>query len=255
MDPLPTNPPQTYYLSTSIPDILAFFGLSMDRWQHGFATQDDIFEWVCASPFVQPLAERYRAPGYKPSAKSCVDTRPMRRNFIAYLQTHDLPHLVSADAMGSREEKMEGALRFFGKAEEYARLVIAGRAQKRAKEFLNGTNVIEWTGVQGRPVRLIMDAVKERLSDLGRVSSGDTFVPDGDITVWQHALLDMSVEEVRVLVMEVKENLQQEGKLYFDWRAAKAGKLERKRQPVVVSVVNGPLSPKYDQPVTVAIAV
>ena len=101
--------------------------------------------------------------------------------------------------------------------------------QNRAKEILNGTNVQLWTGLQGMPVRFVMDEVKERLSSMPAVGSAPAMAMD-EVQVWQRVWLEMSDDEVRALVVNVKEELQEKGELEFDWRAAKAAKLERKRQ-------------------------
>ena len=224
-----------------MPDILAFFGLSMDRWMQGFATRDDIFAWLATSPFIHVLAARYRSPEYEASRKDrpAANERPMRVNFVNYLLTHALPDAPGPDqpeaalyaVQGNVEEKVQAALRFFGKAEEHAALLYAGRAQKHAKELLNGTNVNAWTGVCGKPIRFVMDEVKERLSRLPEAepeSAAAATAPG--VEAWQRALLHMEEEELQKLVVTVKDELEKDGRLEFDWRAAKAAKLEKKQQ-------------------------
>ena len=170
-EPLATSPPQTYYLSSSYADILAYLGLSFERWSAGFTTQDALFAWLTSCPCANVLAARYRAPDYVSSSEDDVGSRPLRRAFIRYLQTCVLPAppagdgaalLASADPE-QRAAKLDAALRHFGKAEEHAALLATARAQLRSREILNGTNVQAWTGVMGMPVRLLMDEVKERL--------------------------------------------------------------------------------------------
>ena len=72
-----------------------------------------------------------------------------------------------------------------------------------------------------------MDEVKERLSDAATLTPG--FVPLDGVGAWQQALVDMSDEDVRTLVVQTKEDMVKAGRLEFDWQAAKAAKLERKR--------------------------
>ena len=212
-----------------MPDILAFFGLSMRRWEQGFASQEDIFRWIATSPFVLPLVKRYRSPNYRASTK---EARPMRIDFIRFLGNPAFepsvtdPSSVFAGS-ASHETKLETALKHFGKDKEHATLVYIGRAQRRAREVLNGRTVQQWTGVQGMPVRFIMDEVKDRLSDTSLCT--DEAPPSTDVPTWQRALMPMSEEEVRALVVEVKTQLEQDGRLSFDWRAAKAAKQEKKR--------------------------
>ncbi|KAI0354927.1 hypothetical protein OH77DRAFT_1425528 [Trametes cingulata] len=230
------SPLQTFYLSNSITDVLAFVGLSMDRWKRGFATQDELFGWVASSPFAVPLAARFKSGESKPPAKQRVEARPMRQNFVKFLQEHDFTAQAAAESSvfarhEGRGEKLEAALRHFGKYEEYTAILRAARAQERSKAVLNGTNVTEWTGVSGAPVRFILDEVKDRLAARLHPETAGSREPAvaGDIPAWQLVLLNMSDDEVRTLIVSVKEELDAAGKLVFDWRAARAAKLERRR--------------------------
>lgn len=205
----------------------------MDRWKQGFTSEEDVFKWAATSPFILPLVARYRAADYTPSIK---DTRPLRQHFVKYLQTHDVD-VVPAESSAAvfavpgnetLDEKVQAALRYFGKQEEHAKLLHKGRAQRRARAILNGTNVQEWTGVRGMPIRFILDEVKERLSATN-AAGAPAAVADA-VPGWQNALLETADEEVRKLVVKAKEELDEAGKLAFDWRTAKAARLERKRQ-------------------------
>ncbi|TBU47768.1 hypothetical protein BD309DRAFT_998116 [Dichomitus squalens] len=237
-EPIRTYPPQTYYLSYSMDDILSFFGLSMDRWRQGFTTQHDIFAWLATSPFIHVLVARYRSPEYEASTKERLHDRPMRMKFINYLRTQELPACTSGISSttslfaveGNVPEKIDAALRFFGKAEERAALVYASRAQKRAKELLNGTNLNAWTGVNGKPIRFVMDEVKERLGCLPAAGGGPASPVTAVVEPWQRALSEMEEEELRTLVVSVKEEMEKDGRLEFDWRAAKTARLEKKQQ-------------------------
>ncbi|KAI9058271.1 hypothetical protein FKP32DRAFT_1688728 [Trametes sanguinea] len=229
------SPPRTFYLSDNVSDILSFLGLSMERWQRGFATQDELLHWVASSPFAIAFAEYMKSKGGVPADKPRTEGRPLRQKFIAFLQEHTFPpgsegHSVFA-RLGHKEEKLVATLKYFGKENEYAALINVARAATRAKAVLNGRNVQEWTGVMGMPVRFIMDEMKERLARRpAAAASGEGLEMVGDVPPWQRALLDMSDEEVRRLMVEVKEELDAAGKLEFDWRAAKAAKLEQKKQ-------------------------
>ncbi|KAI0648125.1 hypothetical protein C8Q79DRAFT_1008476 [Trametes meyenii] len=226
------SPPQTFYLSTSMSDVLRFVGLSMHRWEQGFATQDEIFYWVATSPFAIPLAERLKARDPQLPAKDKVEARPMRQRFVTFMQTHDFTSIPTPETsvfavLGDKNEKLQVALRYFGRDKQHAACLYASRAAKRAKEVLNGKNVQDWTGITGMPVRFVLDETKERLGP----GLAATRLPDGgEVPAWQGSLLDMSDDDVQALVVGVKEELDAAGKLAFDWRAAKAAKLERKKQ-------------------------
>lgn len=239
MEPIPTYPAQAFYVSTSMDDILSFFELSMDRWKQGFATEADIFAWLATSPFAHPLVARYRSPTYQVAAKERIKERPMRRHFVEHLCAHGVaaPAASLFAQEGGAEEKIKAALKFFGKDEEHAALVYVSRAQKQSKELLNGTKVGAWTGAKGMAIKFVMDEVKERLARLPASVDAPRGV-GGTVPMWQRVLLDMSEEDAQALVVTVKEEMAKDGRLDFDWKAAKAAKLEKKRQKeqVVLSV-------------------
>ncbi|KAH9891611.1 hypothetical protein C8Q73DRAFT_746703 [Cubamyces lactineus] len=237
------SPPQTFFLCTSMSDVLGFMGLSMEKWRRGFSREEEIFNWVTSSPFAIALSERLKAKGAndaQPSAKDRGEGRAMRQNFIAFLESYEFPEEVEREAessvfaaWGNREEKPEAALKHFGKDEEYAAILYAARAAVRAKAVLNGKNVQEWTGIMGMPVRFILDEMKERLAKtrLGSEPGGGAVASPlvREVPAWQHRLLEMSDEDVRELMVQVKKDLDAAGRLKYDWRAAKAAKLGRKK--------------------------
>lgn len=159
----------------------------------------------------------------------------MRQKFIDYLQAEEVPDAESEPNLPvfatscDRVDKIDAALRYFGKHDQYTAILDAARGTTRAKAMLNGNNVREWTGVTGTPTRFILDEVKERLT--ARAGNAAVSAAMGEaIPAWQRALLGMSDDEVRALTLGVKEDLEAAGKLEFDWRAAKAAKLERRKQ-------------------------
>ncbi|EIW59501.1 uncharacterized protein TRAVEDRAFT_71548 [Trametes versicolor FP-101664 SS1] len=236
------SPLQTFYLSDDIAKILTFLGLSMERWEQGFETQDEVVRWAASSPFARALAARLQSGESKLSLKERGEGRPMRQKFIDYLQAEEVPDAESEPNLPvfatscDRVDKIDAALRYFGKHDEYTAILDAARANTRAKAILNGNNVREWTGVTGTPTRFILDEVKERLT--ARAGSATVSVAMAEaIPAWQHTLLGMSDDEVRALTMSVKEDLEAAGKLEFDWRAAKAAKLERKKQQAAAAQV------------------
>ncbi|KAH9933108.1 uncharacterized protein BXZ73DRAFT_46389 [Epithele typhae] len=248
-EPVASLPPQTFWLTSSMPAVLAFFRLSHARWLAGFPTEAELFAWVATSPATHVLAARYRSPAYAaPAKKDGLAARPMRARFLAYLRTHELPApdpsdgaaavLASCDRADA-PRKLRAALEFFGRAAEHDALLRAAAAQRRAKAVLNGTNVQAWTGVGGMPVRFVIEEVKERLG--AHAETAD--VGEAGAQAWQRALVEMEDEEVRALVVQVKEELATAGKLEYDWKAAKAAKEERKRAKALVYEVTGGTPP------------
>ncbi|KAH9950553.1 hypothetical protein B0H21DRAFT_499013 [Amylocystis lapponica] len=233
-NPLPTSPPITFYLTTSIPDVLSFFGLSMDQWAAGFASQRAVFDWAASSTLFDAPRLARRNVG-RASTKKALEVRTMYQAFLMYACER------AAGAAPRAEVTQDAALRFFGKDAEHDALLHAARARQHAREVFTGKLVEEWTGVRGVPVRWVMDGVRERLGgelrEDGAAMGGapvqvhgaaSTQLPVARLTPWESAMFPLSVDEVRALVIQVKDEMQAAGKLEFDWRAAKARKMERK---------------------------
>ncbi|KAI0768978.1 hypothetical protein BD413DRAFT_614023 [Trametes elegans] len=231
------SPPQTFFLTDSMHAVLAFLGLSMERWESGFVTQDELFHWVASSPFAAPLAERLKASDM-PTARERVEARPVRQRFVEFMRTHAFPESSEDEqppasvfaTIGRRDEKIAAALQHFGREREHAGLLYRGRAAAYAKAVLNGTNIQEWTGVTGVPVRVVLDEVKARLAAAYDAAADNMAGAAADVPAWQRVLLGMEEDEVRVLVVAAKEELDAAGKLTHDWRAAKAARMDRKKQ-------------------------
>ena len=148
---VPTYSP-TFLLSTSIPDILPFFGLSLERWKAGFETQRDAFEWVASS--------RFYVQGQLSDKTSRAKSRTNRGMYQAFLQWSDARVSPAAENGGQIQEEQETedkeairgavskeALAFFGKIEEHNALVQANERRVRLKVIWNGRKVGELVGV------------------------------------------------------------------------------------------------------------
>ncbi|KAI0283986.1 hypothetical protein BGY98DRAFT_639697 [Russula aff. rugulosa BPL654] len=99
---LPTFSP-TFLLSTSIPDILPFFGLSLERWRAGFETQQDAFEWVTSS--------RFYVPGQVSDKTSRVKARVNRGMYQAFLQWSEARVSPAAGNNGQPQESKNRMIR------------------------------------------------------------------------------------------------------------------------------------------------
>ncbi|OBZ71311.1 hypothetical protein A0H81_08338 [Grifola frondosa] len=180
-----TNPPSTFYLSSSMTDILDFFGLAMARWEEGFSTQRSIFDWVATSPYFDAfILAKYDTVRTRRNKKA-REERTMYQDFVAYAR-----------------ERIQTAPRGHRK-----RPTLLGASAARAK-------------------RLHCDSSGKTLwSRVTEPMSTELAEP----LPWELALFDMSLEQVQALVKQVKDEMQEQGKLEFDWRAAKALKEEQKR--------------------------
>lgn len=145
---VPTYSP-TFLLSSSIPDILPFFGLSLERWNAGFETQEDAFRWVTSS--------RFYVPGQVSDKASRAKSRVNRGMYQAFLQWCEARVSPAAghdgrpqeeDKEAIRESVRKEALAFFDKREEHDALVHANERRVRLKAIWNGRKVGEWVGVR-----------------------------------------------------------------------------------------------------------
>ncbi|CAL1713280.1 unnamed protein product [Somion occarium] len=241
-NPVPINPPNMpFYLSSSIPHILEFFEISLRRWEQGFSTTAEAFDWVSSSSYFIPT-RLARPDVLQGSQKRAKASRTMFQDFLDYTATRALS--MQRQAIESRDVAIERALRHFDKWDLYQTILHTCEAKQRIKQIFTGKLVMEWTGVQGTPVRWIMEEVQRKLeaqplplaqeidasTPLCHSVKGSELVDPSFLTLapWQILMKDLTVEQVKDLVVEVKEGLQRDGKLQFDWQEAKKRKAERK---------------------------
>ncbi|KAF8500982.1 hypothetical protein F5888DRAFT_1609856 [Russula emetica] len=164
---VPTYSP-TFLLSSSIPDILTFFGLSLERWRAGFGTQQDAFEWVTSS--------RFYVPGRISDRASRTKSLANRSMYQAFLQWSEARVSPAAGNDGQPQEKQEmeviresvrnEALAFFGKREEHDALVQANERRVRLKAIWNGRKVGEWVGVgNNRMISKVMAVMRRTIGE------------------------------------------------------------------------------------------
>ncbi|KAI0269842.1 hypothetical protein BC834DRAFT_863585 [Gloeopeniophorella convolvens] len=182
----------SFELSTSFPDILSFFELSMERYDAGFATQDEIFEWLAVSRFYAP--ERMSNPNARTKA------RLRRKMYQAFFDWSDAKlAAVSEDSGGSRgtqtpedaqaliESVRDEALVFFKKQAEHDALLRVNEQKLRLKKRWNGHKVGEWTGWNGWAVGRVMTHMRQ--------------------TVGEEKIAEMEEEELREHVLRAKETI------------------------------------------------
>ena len=167
---VPTYSP-TFILSSSIPDILPFFGLSLERWKAGFETQQDAFEWVTSS--------RFYVPGQVSDKAARAKSRADRGMYQAFLQWSEARVSTAAGNDCQPQEKQETqdreaikesvrkeALAFFGKQEEHGALVQANKRKVHLKAIWNGRKVGEWVGAgNNRMVGRVMAVIKQAIGE------------------------------------------------------------------------------------------
>ena len=241
MNPLPTNPPISFQVSTSLPRILEFYSLSRSRLDDGFATQRELFEWVTTSRLFNALkvapAEQTHNRGKKRRGP-----RTMYQNFLEYARERaDDP----AYAPPAETITQDDVLRFFGKEAEHAALIHASRVKQNAREVFAGKTVEGWIGMKGLPVKWVLDEARGRLNaryarehstgeneqteTLARQPGHEAEAALLTIAPWERVLFDMTVEEVQRFVVGVKTEMEASGTFEVNWQKEDARKAERRK--------------------------
>ena len=160
----------TFLLSTSMPNILSFFRLSMERWEAGFATQHEAFEWIASS--------RFYVPGQISDPASRAKSRSNRSMYQAYFHWNDAraKAIAENDSLSLQKQETNNretaiqtigqeALVFFGKQEEHNALVQENERRLRIKGMWNGRKVGEWTSWNGRLVGRLMNFMRQSVGE------------------------------------------------------------------------------------------
>lgn len=268
-DSIATSPPISFYLTSSMMGALDVVDLSVEGWITGFSTQRELFDWILSSAPLRASATRILNGKTNPNEASKV--LPLHRAFLAYVEQFnstapapplsnpntDFKPVLPASYFGETCEAFtEYAVQYFGRTVELDTIYHIDRTRNHAKQVFTGKEVSKWTDIQGVPVRWIMDEVKRVLSlpssgsdtsDGAHISAPEdatstVVVPEDlnrvtlpSLEPWEIALYDMNQEQVRKIVLEAKDTLKNQGKLYFDWRAEKARKAAEKIQKEAAS--------------------
>jgi hypothetical protein len=150
----------TLPVANSPAEIFEFLGYSYGRWLKGFSELTDVFEFAASSPYFEKdiflLDNR--------NAKSRVrDSK--RKTYTDFLKWCDtLPTLVSTREQGTEERHAFQLDRAFAKFPDfksrYQRAEALRLEHADLKSRWNGENVMEWTGLSGKPLGNLMSAVR-----------------------------------------------------------------------------------------------
>lgn len=233
--PLETVPRTTFHLTSSLQDILAFYGLSKSRWDEGFETQRDVFEWVAMSPLfdAQRIVPSDRTHDRGRKARGA---RSMFQNFLDFAQERAVAASLDGNAAPSAKPRVtqDDALRFFGKEAERAALLRASAIKEHARAKFSGSFMEKCTGMQGLSVKWLMDAIRERLVEgyvrqRGVTQGQPTDQTTGPFTVsaWELALFEMSKANVASFALQVKAEMEAAGTFEAKWAEENARKAQK----------------------------
>lgn len=164
--PLDIDHPPSFVLSSDFSSIVPFFGLSMERWQQGFQTRVDVYDWVLSSRFSHPLSTS-KVPR-RPSNQR--RDRHMYHQFFDYADQRDRSSSPSTfnpfASEESRAQILADALAHFNRADEFASITAQRRLERLRRTVFTSAMVREWTGIasdQWRVMRRLMDLVRGEL--------------------------------------------------------------------------------------------
>ncbi|KAF9816926.1 hypothetical protein IEO21_03800 [Rhodonia placenta] len=228
-------PRTTFHLTSSLQDILAFYGLSKSRWNEGFETQRDVFEWVAMSPLfdAQRIVPSDRTHDRGRKARGA---RSMFQNFLDFAQERAVAASLDGNAAPSAKPRItqDDALRFFGKEAERAALLRASAIKEHARAKFSGSFMEKCTGMQGLSVKWLMDAIRERLVEgyvrqRGVTQGQPTDQTTGPFTVsvWELALFEMSKADVASFALQVKAEMEAAGTFEAKWAEENARKAQK----------------------------
>lgn len=164
----------------------------MERWQKGFATQSEAFDWVLTSPYVHAVELGRARKGPK------FADRLMYQAFFPYardkiVQGELKPHksglsLVKADVL-------DAALEFFNKKNDFEEETRRRAHDYALTQVFTSTKVRQWTGLdQGAHWRTIKELMRCAREELGG----------------EEGMLTLEEEAIRTTVLRLLPGVQAE---------------------------------------------
>ena len=141
-----------FALSRDMERIAHFLGLDWERYQLGFESIDELFEWM----------EQVTINGKRCGVKKQGKLEKLHQTRVMWAAFWERGEDASYEPSDEEKEKIfEAALDYFDKRQELKDLKEKLERHRMAKEKFNGTRVSEWTGLSGKRLGLLMKALKE----------------------------------------------------------------------------------------------
>lgn len=135
-------------LTTNYATALGFLGLDVDRFNEGFNTLEEIFDFVTESPYFNP--ESYKLENLNTIAKTRDRKRPTYNAFLKYIEDWN-GHTWTNPYKRKKELWVPYILNCFPAATSYFERAVERKAfQQVVKQHFNGDIVAEVTGLQGK---------------------------------------------------------------------------------------------------------
>ena len=178
-------------LTNSQRETFEFFGLDRDAHERGFATAQEVFDWVASSRFFNPHRLLPAMKGLKFKGE-----RKMHNEFLDYLGS-----LTASEGSKKRLDIhaiQDEALALFGRRKEFDDTVREKYLFREAKKVFSGSLIKEWTGLSfWGDVKTVTDAMRVRVLD----------GIEGKDKDWREEMIRLSDGERRALALKLKEEL------------------------------------------------
>jgi hypothetical protein len=174
-----------FILSWDIERIVAFLDLDWKRYQQGFETVEEIFEWIRG---VRILGQEVGIKSLGKLDKKGQEERKMWRDYWSR-GDNTVAYSPSPEEI---ERVRQQALAYFSKDKEYQDVLTRLDRERVAREKFNGHRVMEWTSFQGRRLGILMKRLRE----------------EEDLSFERIEGMDM--DQIRDVVMETWRKMQSE---------------------------------------------
>ncbi|KAJ3041428.1 hypothetical protein HDV00_009408 [Rhizophlyctis rosea] len=193
------------HVSTSPTEILTFLGFDAKRFNEGFATQEEIFNFMTSSTNFHPSFFSPTAPHMQNHAnRTRTRLRPMWNAFLSHCLTTSPPPgstcppaLTSPSAIVRRNARAAfraDAIRHFNKQAEWDALFEKERLRVVFKKKFGGGVVGALTGKEGRELGEVMKRVREELFGEGT----------DRVEMWRR-VEGMNEEDVKAVIFKCNE--------------------------------------------------
>lgn len=139
-------------------ETLAFLGLDVDRFDLGFDTQVDLFEYVASSPYFNP--EKYKLENLSHTGRVRDKKRDTYQKFLEWLKTYNGP---VAEMNNDKSFYLDRVFSYFPQRveREYNRVAAEVALKRQAARVFNGTLVGEWTSKEGKELGELMQVLRK----------------------------------------------------------------------------------------------
>lgn len=177
---------QKLFLTDDIYTVLKFMGLSIEEWNNGFNSLEEVFLWITSSRLFRP--NMFKRETFDTRDRKRDNDRPMFTAFVDFCMNHKFSKEVFEREKISKDNVFDEVLLYFDKKREYHLLLEEYVVKEKVKKNFNGKLVMEWVDLSGKDLGLFINEFKKKY-------------PDSEI-------ITMSLEDVERKVKELFSSLR-----------------------------------------------